>query len=73
MVLLKSELTWIKLYFNHRIQMWENRLSSCEGDLAYYARKQIKTWTLFASHAENALTLTPAPADADSGSDIEGR
>ena len=73
MVLLESELTWTRLYFRHRIQMWKDRLDSCEDELAYYARKQIKTWSLFESHAENALALIPTKADSDSGSVMEER
>ena len=55
--LLKSELLWIKLYYQRRAGSWEKRMDSCEDGLKYYARKQIKTWRLFQSQADNALAL----------------
>ena len=61
--LLKSELTWITLYFDRQIEIWKGRLDICGEELAHYARKQIKTWSLLKQHANNASALAGSGSD----------
>ena len=58
--LLRSELTWVKLYYDKQSEIWKKwavATAQNQGNATYYALKQQNMWELFRSQAENALKL----------------
>ncbi|KAK7682196.1 hypothetical protein QCA50_014783 [Cerrena zonata] len=58
--LLSSELGWTKNYYHYQAEMWRVRAHNAAAttpNLAFYARKQMVTWSILESRADAAVSL----------------
>lgn len=58
---------WTKLFHKGRKDQWKERadaIVATDPDLSYYALKQVKTWGLLESQADNALAIVDPRAAA---------
>jgi hypothetical protein len=56
-MIVENEMTWIKLWFEHQIQVWEDRKKrSTSSGHRVFAAKQVGMWRTFLSDACESFT-----------------
>jgi hypothetical protein len=56
-MIVENEMTWIKLWFQHQIEVWEDRKKrSTTSGHRVFAAKQVGVWKTFLSDASRSFT-----------------